>query len=97
MKKESQKKRLDCLYRVKRKGYTSATEELKQRIKAKAATLKRYKNRVKQSWQKRLFKPNQSKFKQELDGKSHEKNIKLDKKKNYGILVRNIEEKCKTQ
>ena len=40
LRKESQKTRLDHLYRVKRKGYKRAAEELKQRIKAKAATLK---------------------------------------------------------
>ena len=45
LRKQSQKTRLDHLYRVKRKGYKRAAEELKQRIKAKAATLKRYKNR----------------------------------------------------
>ena len=49
-----------------------AAEELKQQIKAKAATLKRYKNKVKQYRQNRLFQSNQSKFYQELDGKSHE-------------------------
>ena len=39
LRKESQKTSLDHLYRVKRKGYKRAAEELKQRIKAKAATL----------------------------------------------------------
>ena len=40
LRKESQRTRLDHLYRVKRKGYKRAIEELKQRIKAKVATLK---------------------------------------------------------
>ena len=61
LRKESQKTRLDHLYRVKRKKYKRAAEELKQRIKAKAVTLKRYKNRVKQYRQNRLFESNQSK------------------------------------
>ena len=39
--KEKQKVRLNHLLRVKKKGYKGAAEELKQRIKAKAATLKR--------------------------------------------------------
>ena len=52
-----------------------------QRIKAKAVTLKRYKNRVKQCQQNRLFQSNQSKFYQELDGKAHEENIIQDKEK----------------
>ena len=34
--KESHKTRLDHMYRVKRKGYKGAVEELNQRIKAKA-------------------------------------------------------------
>ena len=49
------KTRLDHLYRVKRKGCKIGAEELKQRIKAKAATLKRYKNRYRQN---RLFQSN---------------------------------------
>ena len=53
--KESQKTRLDHLYRIKGKGYKRAAEELKQRIKAKPVTLKQYKNRVKQCRQNRLF------------------------------------------
>ena len=52
-----------------------------QRIKAKAATLKRYKNRVRQYRQNRLFQSNQLKFYQELDGKAHEENIIQDKEK----------------
>ena len=85
LRKESQSTRLDHLYRVKRKGYKRAAEELKQRIKAKAATLRRYKNRVNQYRQNRLFQSNQSKFYQELDGKSHEENIILDKEETREI------------
>ena len=94
LRKESQKTRLDHLYRVKRKGYKRAAEELKQRIKAKAATLKRYKNRVNQHRQNRLFQSNQYKFYQELDGKSHEENIILNKEKTRefwsGIWEKNV-------
>ena len=64
------------------KRYKRAAEELKERIKAKAATLKRYNNRVNQYRENRLFQSNQSKFYQELDGKSHEDNTIPDKKKN---------------
>ena len=60
-------------------------EELKQWIKAKAATLKRYKNRVKQYRQNRLFQSNQTKFYPELEGKSLEDNIIPDKEKNREI------------
>ena len=94
LRKESQSTRLDHLYRVKRKGYKRAAEELKQRIKAKAATLRRYKNRVNQYRQNRLFQSNQSKFYQEWDGKSHEQNIMPDKEKTRefwsGICEKNV-------
>ena len=94
--KESQKTRLDHLqdHQVEKKGYKRAAEELKQRIKANGATLKRYKNRVKQYRQNRLFQSNQSKFYQELDGKSHEENIILDKEETReiwsGIWEKNV-------
>ena len=83
LRKETQKTRLDHLYWVNRKGYKRAAEELKQWIKVKAATLKRYKNRVKQYQQNRLFQSNQTKFYQELDGKSHEEDIIPDKEKDW--------------
>ena len=38
----------------KRKGYKRAAEKLKQWIKEKAATLKRYKNRIKQYRQNKI-------------------------------------------
>ena len=69
LRNESQKVRLDHLYRVKKTGYKRAAEELKQQIKAKDATLGQYKNRVKQYQQNRLFQSNHSKFYQGLDGK----------------------------
>ena len=58
LRNESQKVRLDHLYRVKKTGYKRAAEELKQQIKAKDATLGQYKNRVKQYQQNRLFQSN---------------------------------------
>ena len=79
--KESQKTKLDHLYQVKRKGMKEQLKKLSNRFKTKAATLKQYKNRVKQYRQNRLFQSNQSKFFQKLDGKSHEENIILDKEK----------------
>ena len=96
LRKESQKTRLDHLYRVKWKRYERAAEELKQRTKAKAATLKRYKNRVNQYRQNRLLQSNQSKFYQELDGKSHEENIIPNNEKTRefwsGIWEKNIKQ-----
>ena len=98
-------RRLDHLYRVKRKGYKRAAEELKQRIKAKATTTKRYKKRVKQYLQNRLFQSNLSKFYQELDGKLYGENIIPNKEKTRefqsGIWEKNVkrnenaEKRCK--
>ena len=94
LKMESQKTRLDNLYRVKRKGSKRATEELKQRIKTKVAILKQYNNIVKQYRQNRLFQSNQSKFYQELDGKSQEENIIPDAEKTrelwFGIWEKDV-------
>ena len=66
LRKESQMTRLDHLLRIKKQGYKRVAKELKQRIKAKDVFLKRYKNRVKQYRQIRLFQSKQSKFYQEL-------------------------------
>ena len=68
----SQKRRLDHLYRVRRKEYK--TNGLTQKLPL-------YKNRAKQYRQNRLFQSNQSKFYQKCDGKSHKKNIIPDKEK----------------
>ena len=79
----------------KRKGINKrAAEELKQLIKAKASTLKQYKNKVKQYRQKRLFQSNRSKFYQ--DGNSHEESRMPDDEKTRwfwsGILERNVKD-----
>ena len=55
-------------YWLKQKGYKRVMEELKQRIKAKAANVKRYKNRIEQFRQNRLFKTDQSRLYKELNG-----------------------------
>ena len=62
VKKGKSEGKVGYLYRVKRKGYERAAEELKKQIKVKAATLKRYTNKVKQYRQITLFQHNQSKF-----------------------------------
>ena len=55
-------------YWLKQKGYKRVIEELKQRIKAKAAKIKRYKNRIEQFRQNRLFQTDQSRLYKELNG-----------------------------
>ena len=59
LRKESQKTRLNHLYWVRRKEYERAAADLKQQIKAKTATLKRYNNRLKQYQQNKLFQSKQ--------------------------------------
>ena len=75
LRKETQKARLNRLYSVKKKGFKRVAEELKQRIKAKLATVKKHTQRVKQYRQNRLFQSNQSKFYEELDGGRDNYNI----------------------
>ena len=55
-------------YWLKQKGHKRVMEELKQRIKAKAAKVKRYKNRIEQFRQNRLFNTDQSRLYKELNG-----------------------------
>ena len=56
-------------YRVKEKGVRVVIEELKQRVVAKAAKIKRYEARNEQQRQNRLFEVDQGRLYQELDGK----------------------------
>ena len=63
------------MYSVNKKGFKRVAEELKQRIKDKSATVKRYTERVKQYRQNRLFQTNQSKFYKELEEEQDTRNI----------------------
>ncbi len=55
-------------YQVDRKGLLVVIEELKQRLTAKAAKIRRYEQRIHQYRQNRLFSTDQKRFYQELDG-----------------------------
>jgi hypothetical protein len=59
---------LERKYWIKRKGLSIVLEELKQRVIAKRAKLKRYEQRVRQYQQNKLFKIDQKKVYQELNG-----------------------------
>ena len=60
MKDSDMRNRLMKKYQVKGKGGKSVVKEkIKQRVKAKAAKLKRYDDRVRQFHQNRLFNTNQ--------------------------------------
>ena len=76
--KEREKERLDQMYRIRRKGFKRVAEELKQRITAKSATVKRYTDRVNQYKQNRLFQSNQARFYDELDRPQRVENINPD-------------------
>ena len=62
-------KYIDDKYRVREKGVSVVIEELKQRVVAKAAKVKRYDARNEQQRQNRLFEVDQGRLYQELDGK----------------------------
>ena len=55
-------------YRVKKKGLKAVIEELKQRILAKSAKVKRYEQRIEQFRQHRIFHLDQKKIYAELNG-----------------------------
>ena len=54
-------------YRVKRKGLKTVIEELKQRMLAKSAKVKRYEQRIEQFRQNRIFDRDQKKIYAELN------------------------------
>ena len=65
-KKKQKMKELFEKYRVKRKGLKTMIEELKQRMLAKNAKVKRYKQRIEQFRQNRVFDHDQKKIHMEL-------------------------------
>ena len=69
LKSEATKKRLWNKYIIKQKGLRTVMEELKQRVTAKCAKIKRYEGRVNQYQQNRLYSNNQKMFFERLEGK----------------------------
>ena len=67
-KKKRKLKDLEARYRVKRKGLKTVIKELKQRMIAKSAKVKRYEQRVTQFRQNRMFNVDQKKIYKELNG-----------------------------
>ena len=66
-KKKQKMKELYEKYRVKKKGLKTVIEELKQRMLAKSAKVKRYEQRIEQFRQKRIFDLDQKKIYGELN------------------------------
>ena len=54
-------------YKIKQKGFGVAREEIKQRIAAKTAKIKRYSDRISQYQQNRAFQNNQKRLYQNVD------------------------------
>ena len=72
--KEAKAKLVQEKYRVKRKGLPMVTEELKQRILAKAAKISRYEQRIQQYRINRLFRVDQKKVYNEFNGQTGSSN-----------------------
>lgn len=66
--------RLERKYHVRNKGIKSVAEELKQRIKANTAKINKYEERNNQFVQNRLFKTNQKRLYEKIEGieRNHE-------------------------
>ena len=67
-KKKQKMKELYEKHRVKKKGLKTAIEELKQRVLAKSAKVKRYEQRIEQFRQNTIFDLEQKKIYAELNG-----------------------------
>ena len=72
---------LERRYKLKRKGVPVTREEIKERIKSKNNSIKRYQSRIKQYQQNRTLKNNQGKFYRELNsgGRNYESTEDPDK------------------
>ena len=68
MKKKCELSELNERYRVKRKGTKTVTEELKQKMLAKSAKVRRYEQRIEQFIQNRIFGFKQKKVYAEFNG-----------------------------
>ena len=65
--KKKHKDRLEKRYNIRRKRLNIVREEMKQRIKALGAKIKRFNSRINQYQQNRMFVKNQGRFFQRLN------------------------------
>ena len=68
MKKKHKLSELNERYRVKRKGFKTVIEELKQKMLAKSAKVRSYQQRIEQFRQSRIFDFDQKKMYTEFNG-----------------------------
>lgn len=66
--KESEKRMLERKYDIRKRGFRTVIEMLKQRISSKAVKVRRYSERNEQYHQNRLFTTNQKQFFRNLEG-----------------------------
>ena len=85
LRKSGKMKQLEKKYNIKGKGITTVLEELKQRILAEAAKIKRYDQRRTQYKQNILFKQDQKRFYQELNGTARNENVIPDADESFGV------------
>ena len=75
IKNDTKKKKTTSKYNVKQKGLNVVIEELKQRIIAISAKIKRYEGRINQYQQNRMFTNNQKMLFEKLEGKERSNDI----------------------
>ena len=71
------KEQVETRYKVKKKGIGVVIEELKQRVVAKAAKVKRYEGRVEQYRQNRMYQSNQKRLFERLENKERSNEVSL--------------------
>ena len=75
LKKEWKYKELERKFGIKKKGLRVVLEELKQRLTAKKTKIKRYEERIKRYQQNRLFRIDQRRFYQQVNGDLRDEKI----------------------
>ena len=78
LRREGDMKRLERKYNIKKKGSHVVKEEIRQRIVAKAAKVKRFNDRMKQFRQNRLYQVNQKELFREINGNNNVHDIAPD-------------------
>ena len=73
-------KRLERKYNIKKKGSHVVKEEIRQRIVAKAAKVKRFNDRIRPFQQNRLYQVNQRELFREVNGNNNVYDIAPDGK-----------------
>ena len=78
LKNENEKNRLNRKYHVINKGMPAIIEELKQRVKANTAKIRKYEDRNNQYLQNRLYETNRKRLYELIEGEDRDASIKPD-------------------